>query len=75
MYSYLVLTLNLVPVCGIKMSSSTIVLLFEVHISDSCNSVRAFLNEKQMLGVLITSCIRGMGPFWRISYVQYGNFF
>lgn len=24
-----------------------------------------FLNENAVLGMLITQCIRGLGPFWR----------
>jgi hypothetical protein len=29
------------------------------------------LNENAVLGMLITQCIRGLGPFWRNTYAQY----
>jgi hypothetical protein len=28
-----------------------------------------------MLSTLITSCIRGLGPFWQNLYAQYGDSF
>jgi hypothetical protein len=35
--------------------------------------MQRFLNESAMLGMLLTSCVRGLWPFWRNSYGQYGD--